>query len=348
MCEMLEPRLAPATWPVPASHIIMNGFGAGTIGSFYGFHEGVDFYGDGQGGQAVKAVRGGTVILKDASTYGGMVEVQVDLPGSDTEYDSYLHVSDINLAPAEGLPIAEGADIGKITSSFGPWVPGMYHLHWMVTTLPFTRNLSGGIVAPAENSLRNPLLRFTAAADRDPEQVQPHTRDTNNDQTILVVTRQGDATDSFTNQTIDGDVDLIADVIDSMAPASSAAYDFSTNPYQVGYYISPGFLNSNGVKGDYFGSTSPYMLATFDDNWFQGTPGGGKTSAMFDSVYDRTRPTVDSIPFNNTNNMIITNTKGTDGGIANVDGGQYWNTNAQEDGADVTATMPTTRASQTR
>src|SRR5207302_380641 len=47
-------------------------------------------------------------------------------------------------------------------------------------------------------------------------------------------------------------------------------------------------------------------------------------------VYDTSRPAA-TIPWTIYDSYIVTNTKGTDGNIANVDKGQYWNTDAKND-----------------
>ena len=167
-------------------------------------------------------------------------------------------------------------------------------------------------------------MRFTAAADRDPLGNLPELFDTNRDGTLLV-TRSGTAT-AFSKQTIDGDVDLIADIRDKM----NAAFGPITNPYKVGYYVKSLFMNTHGVKI----ASTPYMLATFDDDRFNGTTTGTPTSALAGVMYNKSRPAVLSVPHRDRfNHYIVTKTKGASGSIDTVDAGQYWNTNTFDDNA---------------
>jgi SdrD B-like domain/Peptidase family M23 len=332
--EPLEDRLTPVTWPVPVSHEMLGGFGDGIPASTFKFHEGIDVGADGNGGQDVVAIRGGTVLWNDAIYAGGMVTVEVPVGGGKFEYDQYLHVSNI-AAPAEGTAIAEGAAIGKISSTYFT-VAGSHHLHLQIFNKKPPRS-----AAQAENTHLNPLLRFAANADRDPLGNAPTLFDTNNDNKTLLVTPNGAYNTPFTNQPINGDVDLIADAVDPMN--STANLKFVASPHWIAYYIRPLFNQgiaaplARGVKNSF----TPYVLAKFDDAWFKGIPATPttraiKTSSKFNEVYDATHPAaVGTYPWQRLNHMVVTNTKGTDGKIDNVDENQYWNTNAKEDnGAD--------------
>src|SRR5437879_2033778 len=99
LIETLEHRIALATWPVPDSHEMGLGFGAGVAPVY--FHDGIDILADGDGGQRVIAARGGTVFWNNSAYSGGMVTIEVDVGDGKKEYDEYLHVSDI-VAPAKG------------------------------------------------------------------------------------------------------------------------------------------------------------------------------------------------------------------------------------------------------
>jgi murein DD-endopeptidase MepM/ murein hydrolase activator NlpD len=90
--EWFEDRLMlAATWPVPASHEMSFGFAAGSPGSWYDFHEGIDILASGSGGEAVVAARGGMVWWNNPGYVGGYVVIRVDVGGGTFEYDGYLH-----------------------------------------------------------------------------------------------------------------------------------------------------------------------------------------------------------------------------------------------------------------
>lgn len=306
-------------WPVKTdnNHQMLNGFGDGTPNNIYKFHEGIDILASGKGGEDIVAARGGKVLWNNPNYVGGMVTIEVDVGGGSKQYDRYLHVSNI-AAPAETMDIAAGAAIGKISAT--QYEEGRRHLHLSVLNAAPPR-----ASAPAENTHLNPFLRFTSNADRDPLSKIPRLEDTNSDKKLLLVTRSGTA-NAIAKQTIDGDVDLIADARDPMHDSLLR----SVNPHRAGYYVKPLFdkgVVAHGVKT----ADAPYILAQFDDNWFAGTP---FTNGKFPLVYDESRP-VDPNPVPNSTSlkhMIVTNTKGTDGRPANVVD-EYWNTNAKDDGS---------------
>ena len=74
--EEFEPRLLLAgfgIWPIGLDpntqqpyandHQMLGGFGDGSPGNVFGFHEGIDIYLDGQGGQVVQAARDGQLFM---------------------------------------------------------------------------------------------------------------------------------------------------------------------------------------------------------------------------------------------------------------------------------------------
>jgi hypothetical protein len=333
--EPLEDRLTPVTWPVTAPagsdvHQMYNGFGAGRpAGDNFGFHEGIDVWVDGEGGanQKVVAARAGEIVrLTPVFASGGRVTIKVAVGVGMFEYDDYLHM-DPKAGLALNQQVLEGAEIGSIATLFPA---GRRHLHMSV--LSAIPPLAG---PPAENTILNPFLRFTANADRDPLGYAPKLADTNDDNRKLIVTRSGTVA-SISKQTVDGDIDIIADARDQMnttlLPPSSNPI---SNPYAAGYWINPLFDKGvvvHGVKT----ANAPYLLAKFDDNWFKGTNTvpAIKTSAKAGEVYDLSRQSDLPAPHSaRYNHFLLTNTNGTTGSINNVDANQYWNTNAKDDGA---------------
>lgn len=317
--ERLEDRIVLAiTWPVPGTHEMQNGFAGGTPNNAFKFHEGIDIRADGTGGQEVVVARKGKVYFIDRTAQGGMVTIKVD--GID-EWDTYIHVT-FEAGLAKGDDVDVGERLGTVSTTFHP--SGGRHLHLDIVDEapdPVT-----GIVE--ESSFVNPFLRFEAANDRDPLGNTPLLRDTNGDDKKLLITQSGDPAAVFAKQPIKGDVDIIADAVDPM----STDLGFVANPHIIGYWIEPRFWLMHGVKN--FGA--PYLLAKFDDNWFDGTT-AQKTSDKFGEVYDTTRPAdIGTFPFQRLDHFIVSNTKGEDGAIGNVDGSQYWNTNAKDDSSSST------------
>lgn len=168
-------------------------------------------------------------------------------------------------------------------------------------------------------------------ADRDPLEKKPKLFDKNKDDKEWLITKNNDYGTVVNRAKVSGDVDIIFDAVDPQNSTIKAA----VNPYKIGYYIKQPFGGTHGVKS----ATTPYLLAEFDDSWFAG--GGGAvpmpTSQTAGSVFDASR-LVPQLTENNlssfpkVNHYVATNTAGTDGEADSVDGGQYWNTNAKNDG----------------
>ena len=325
--ELLETRsMLAITWPLPASHDMGFSFGGGSPASFYDFHEGIDIRADGHGGQSVVAARSGVVYWNNPGYAGGMVTIEVDVGGGTKEYDGYLHVANIVAPPgreavAGGTPIAMGDPIGEVSTTLHN--DGSRHLHFDVYDSPPPFDSIAN-----QNQYLNPLLRFDQAADKDPLGNKPELRDTNNDnKKVLVTVGNNNPLVLHLTPVINSDVDIIIDAVDPM----SSDLGFMTNPYRVGYWVEPRFWLAHGVKS----AGAPYLLAKFDDTWFDGWQDGivhHNSSEKFGDVYD-THSNADkgTFPWDVLDHYIVTNTKGVDGKIENVDNGQYWNTNAKND-----------------
>lgn len=332
------------TWPIKnGSHQMLQGFGDGSVNSVYRFHEGIDILASGKGGEDVVAVRKGTIIAVGAEA-GGFINVKVEVAKGKFEIDSYVHIKHAFTAKDVGKTISEGADLGTISTTV--FNEGSHHLHFEVVDGSIEADAkafaayNNGAAAP-EKYYRNPFLRFTKAADKDPLQKKPALADTNNDGKKLLVVKSGATNpptkkDIFGEQPVSGDVDLIADVRDPMHDTFLGA----SATKRTGYYIEALFkkgVESHGVRT----KDAPYILADFDDNWFADEP---NTNGKFTQVYadsanqkaaktGRLRVNPNPTDFPLTRQFIVTNTKGGDGRVANVDAGQFWNTNAKNDAA---------------
>lgn len=75
-----------------------------------------------------------------------------------------------------------------------------------------------------------------------------------------------------------------------------------------------------------------YILCTFDDNWFSGTDPGISAHSKAEEVLNTDFPGVaDPQGLIRYHHYIVTNTKGTDGSIKNVDEREFWWTNGHKD-----------------
>jgi hypothetical protein len=97
---------------------MLTGYGDGAPENTYGFHEGIDIWVDGKGGQEVVSMRKGKVLFKNAGYQGGSVTIAVDLGGGVTEWDRYLHVGSLEAGFAIGDTIDAGTKLGVISNSF--------------------------------------------------------------------------------------------------------------------------------------------------------------------------------------------------------------------------------------
>jgi hypothetical protein len=300
---------------------MLTGYGDAEPNQDWGMHGGIDIFVDGQGGQAVRAARSGTVVINNNYS-GGYVVVRVPIGGGNFEYDGYMHVMN-RAAPAVGNAIAEGALIGQISNTH--YRAGRRHLHFEVqSALPPTNN------KPDFHNYRDPFLRFTNIADRDPLGFIPSmfastVANRNAWRTLTIAANNTTAPLGVAT----GDIDIIADVRDRM---NDLNYIGASAPQSVGYYIRPLFANTHGVKD----ANQPYLITKLDDKWFANLP---RTAAGAHAIADLIWP-------NNANmqvspnptgwpailNTIVTNTAGTDGSPGNV-WDEYWRTNARDDGS---------------
>jgi hypothetical protein len=305
---------------------MLTGYGDGAPENTYGFHEGIDIWVDGKGGQEVVSMRKGKVLFKNAGYQGGSVTIAVDLGGGVTEWDRYLHVGSLEAGFAIGDTIDAGTKLGVISNSF--YSEGSRHLHVSVLSAA-----PPDASAPSQTTERNPFLRFAADADRDPLGKTPKLLDINGDDKSFLITKSGDPT-AIAKQTISGEVDFIADGVDPM----NDTLKFPSAPFSMGYYVEPLYnvgVPAHGVKND----NAPYQLYRYDDQWFADSPYAndadkGKLFQVYDKsreVAKNTTPNPTAFPF--VQSAILTNTKGTNGRVANVDKNQFWKTDAKDDGA---------------
>lgn len=293
-------------WPIADNdHDILHSFGTPLDFQIPGsphrqyLHEGVDISAS---GKQVIAAHGGIVAAVNfpANDNGGGIRVDVDhgtLGG--TERESYQHtVHDPSWSV--GDIIAPADVVGTVNTTHFGLAPEADHVHWG------TRN-------------RFHLGRFTDDADRDPNETAPVVADINNDGEDFIIVR---ATDNDHTNALDaawGDVDFLVDAYDDMAPG----LDLMVNPYRIGYWIQPGLQGGDSVRS----AADHYRLVEFEFI----IPGPQVLQFPQDALvyWDLPSDLQGINTWGSRLTWIITNTRGTDGTLANVDAGQFWRTHAR-------------------
>ncbi|MCP4656833.1 MAG: hypothetical protein GY856_15595 [bacterium] len=287
------------------NHEMLNGWQDGTPGNLWGFHEGIDVQDDGNGGQEVVACRGGIIHHKDEYFAGGHVAIEVR-EGTEVVYDAYLHIDITTMAKNEGEVVTPGEKIGEISTS--AYDPGNRHVHHskLSSWNPPDGPLSNG------SNFRNPFRSFELDADRDPGGNLPGLEDLDGDAVTILYKRP--AGTYFPGGVVHSDVDICAEVADNMGSNPRQ------NPRRIAYWIDGVPPASEDVRS----AAVPYVLYDFD-NWF------GAASANINAVYDPDQETSYLVPwfFKRFHNM-VTNTRGTDGTVGNLDDGQFWRTHARQ------------------
>jgi hypothetical protein len=294
-------------WPLSnGSHEMMNGWQDGTPNNIWGFHEGMDVQDDGSGGQTVESLRGGIIKRKDQSYAGGHFAVEVE-NGANTFYDRFLHIQ-ITTAKVEGEVITPGENVGTISTT--AYSNGARHVHTALLNSWVNPN---GFAGDGSNFC-NPFSIYTADADKDPLGNAPGLEDMDGDGHTILYKRPDNS--YITNGIIYEDVDICAEMADNMG----------SNPRQnarkVGYWVDGSQAGGDDIQS----AGTPYWLYNFDQ-WFGQNP----PNTNFDNVYDPDKSiTSASTGFPKRFHIIVTNTKGTDGSVGNLDASQLWRTDARK------------------
>lgn len=293
-------------WPIiDNDHDILHSFGTPLDFHFppnphrQYLHEGVDISAS---GKQVIAAHGGVVgaVNFPANDNGGGIRVDVDHgPPVGLERESYQHTVHDPRWSVDDI-IAPGDVVGTVNTTHFGMAPEADHVHWG------TRN-------------RFHLGRFTADADLDPNETPPTVADINNDGEDFIVVR---ATDNDHANALDaawGDVDFLVDAFDDMAPD----LDLMINPYRIGYWIQPGLQGGDSVRS----AADPYRLVEFE---FFITGPQGLQFPQDTLVYWGLPSDLHGInTWGSRLTWIVTNTRGTDGTLANLDASQFWRTHAR-------------------
>ncbi|MCO6478665.1 MAG: peptidoglycan DD-metalloendopeptidase family protein, partial [Phaeodactylibacter sp.] len=299
------PMIRKQLWPVhDGDHDILHSFGTpldfnSTAGRRQYLHEGVDISAS---GKRVDAAQGGVVgaVNNPPNINGGGLQIDVDWgPPANNERITYQHtVTD----PAwnVGDTIAAGDDIGNVNTTFFGIATEANHVHWG------TQN-------------RNILLRYTAAADRDPNVSNPVVADINNDGEDFIVVDAAANDHSNPRNPAWGEVDFLVDAYDDMA----ANLNLMVNPHQLGYWIQSGVPGGENVRS----AADPYSLVEFD--FFLPGPEANQFPQNAFVYWGLPADLQGVNTWQSCLTWILTNTRGADGAQANIDAGQFWKTDAR-------------------
>ncbi len=323
-------------WPVAASHELLHGWND-TIGGAApaGFHEGVDIQRVGNT-VAVTAARGGLVATV-LDQQNGLVTIRVKVGATGTdEFDEYNHLgAGLSLTPADVniTTVKAGDKLGNIDQSTFFGVNFVDHVHFVAA-----RTLGGAVVQ------RHPLAIFKAAADKDPGGKLPAFSDhVGTPAGTMLFQQQGAVVGSYlpfdATHPLWGSIDIMAEVADEMGTNPDQ------NPNALGYWIEARIgtscLRASNVKS----SAAPYRLFDFTSAWFgQGLAGLALSQAIADAGQNHGPLILEGPPLNpemypwpNFKHYVVTNTKGTNGALGNVDANEHWNTNAKNDSQPATS-----------
>jgi PKD repeat protein len=129
-----------------------------------------------------------------------------------------------------------------------------------------------------------------------------------------------------------GKIDILAEAYDKM---NSNPLNHGNTLNGVGYWVENISGGGSNIIG---GDQKPYMLFRMDDNWMKDISVNYDYSdydIFNDMLYDKDlileNPVEHPDWSRRNSHYIVTNAKGTDGKVANIDGFQYWNTKAHID-----------------
>lgn len=258
------------------------------------FHGGTDISG---AGDQVDLARGGIVQVIN-NNVGGTLELDVDYGPNGIYRDWYLHTNiDPVIAVGDNLVVAD--KVGNIsTTYFGH--ADQHHVHW--------------------GWAFDSLARFTADADRDPNIATPVVADTNGDGKDFIVVNAAANDHTKPREPAWGGVDFLVDAFDDMTPDNNNR----AAPLVTGYWIEAGVPGGENVRD----GINYYRLLNFN---FERTGYSTLTGVEGDVVYTPLPADLQGANIWPTFlTWIVTNTRGTDGALTNVDGTQFWKTDAQK------------------
>lgn len=244
------------------------------------------------------------------------------------EYITLAHLQNTVMGAGDvGGWVMAGVKIGEVGNRpFGNYGA---HTHIDRMTTPFKDSNS----PPTDR--RHPLLLYTTEALRDPggglptllDRDQPLALDADDEK---IQYRDDGGTEYFADKTpgaagqpanafiVKGKVDIVAEAQDAMGhPAKPAAL------YSIAYWIQPKVCHSHWVRSE----GQPYVLHTCETHLWDG--GTQKTAEIYETSKQKEWNWQGATDGDTCGHYVVTNTKGTDGSMSNVDKDQYWHTNAK-------------------
>lgn len=318
-------------WPVPASHEVLHGWND-TLGddavdeqpppSPTGFHMGVDIQRTGDA-NAVVAARGGVVSnVQDGPN--GVVVITVT-NGASLEYFQTNHTDNPTVALND--VVHAGQQVAEIDETYFPR-NFTDHTHYVVTDAAY-----------AALQL-HPLAIYSADADKDPGENEPELFDHGGSPPGTVLYQAPGAAAGVyltvdATHPLEGDADVIVELRDEQGTLPDQL------PTKLAYWID-GPLPLCGLPyHDVKDATGPYVLYSWANAYFGDAPAPKTLSQKIVDYAQNYGPNIvvgtENYPWENYKHFIVTNTKGTDGTPGNVDATQYWNTDAEDDGASATS-----------
>ena len=163
---------------------MLTGYADGAPENTFGFHEGIDIWVDGKGGQDVVVHAERQSAFQERRISGRVGNRRGRLGGGVTEWDRYLHVGSLEAGFAIDDTIDAGTKLGVISTTF--YNEGSRHLH--VSVLRLRRRMR----LPDPNNRAKSVSAFRRAADRDPLGKTPKLLDINGDDKSFLITKSGD------------------------------------------------------------------------------------------------------------------------------------------------------------
>jgi SprB repeat/Dockerin type I domain/Secretion system C-terminal sorting domain len=295
---------------------VLNGFNQAIRagGSDY-LHEGADLNGKiGLAGDYVKSPVGG--IVTDKGGTGSNIHVNIEfLENGVAKFVQFNHLD--NLSPTLTLleSLKPGDTLGTINT--GIWSVNSSHTHFHYWTS--NANFFG--------STQDPFSFFDQNADKDPYGNNPKAGDSNGDGEILRFRKRG-GTYFPKDKPVFCPNDIVVEVFDSKSSGN-----FNTGPKSIGYYVEKQEDATwvNAVKS----SASPYLLIDNVNGYFNSNSTTADPAINL-ALHDRAAALKSTAPTTPADyaweqwfTYMVTNTKGTDGKVGNLDSAQCWATDAR-------------------
>ena len=221
-----------------------------------------------------------------------------------------------------GEDVYAGQKIAEISESAFP--DAVEHTHYVITNTNY------------QALQAHPLGVFDNFADRDPQQNAPgfvdHTFPGAGQPGSVLFKRQGAGAGTYltvdATHPLEGDVDIIVEFGDVLGTSPDQV------PTSLGYWIEQPPQTCAVTYHNVQDPANAYLLFAWEQAYFGDAAGAFAVSQAISDTFWDYGSTLAGYPWPNYKHFILTNTSGTNGAAANVSAGQYWNTNAEDDGDD--------------